>query len=345
MAYHKENKICVFEPLWPAQHPYMKTIAELQQLVNQAIAEKQFTGTPKELYEPINYLMELGGKRMRPVLLLMACNLFEGNIQKSINPALAIELFHNFTLMHDDIMDNAPLRRNKTTVHEKWNNNVAILSGDVMLVEAYKLVMQVELSILPQVLSVFNDTAVGVCEGQQIDMNFESVDQVEIKGYMDMIRLKTAVLLGGALKIGALIGESTLQDAGLLYDFGVNIGIAFQLQDDILDVYGDPEKFGKQTGGDIISNKKTFLLIKAKELASGKLAEELNDYLKNGYNPDEKVKAVTAIYDALQVKQLAENEMRHYVRVALKALKKISVAEIKKEFLYNFAEGLLVRES
>ena len=322
----------------------MHSINELQQIINTAIANAQYPPAPKELYEPINYLMNIGGKRMRPVLVLMACDMFSDTIERAINPALAIEVFHNFTLMHDDIMDNAPLRRNMPTVHIKWSSSAAILSGDVMLIEAYKLMMHVQPVILSEILTIFNDTAVGVCEGQQIDMNFEKLDQVKVDEYLNMIRLKTAVLLGGALKIGARIGNSTVEDAENLYNFGVNMGIAFQLQDDILDVYGDPEKFGKQVGGDIISNKKTFMLIKAKELAYGETEKNLTNWLNNVHDSAEKVSEVTKIYDLLDVKQLAENEMARYAKTALDCIAKVNVQESKKEILKSFAEGLLVRE-
>lgn len=322
----------------------MHSISQLQSLINQAIADSKYPQTPKELYEPLSYLMGLGGKRMRPVSLLMACNLFTDDIRKAVKPALAIEMFHNFTLMHDDIMDNAPLRRGKATVQNKWNNNVAILSGDVMLVEAYKLIMQVDLSILPDVLRIFNDTAVGVCEGQQIDMNFENMENVTETDYLNMIRLKTAVLLAAALKIGALVGGSSTKDAELLYTFGINLGLAFQLHDDILDVYGDPEKFGKQVGGDIIANKKTFMLIKAKELASGETERCLNRWLSINDRPQEKVTAVTEIYDKLNVRQLAESKMAAYAQQALNSLSFVGVDVSKKESLSNFAASLSVRE-
>lgn len=322
----------------------MKTILELQQLINQTIAEKQFTGSPAELYQPINYLMEIGGKRMRPALLLMAADLFGANLNKALAPALAIEVFHNFTLMHDDIMDNAPRRRNQPTVHEKWNSNIAILSGDAMLVEAYKLIMQVDEAILPQVLAEFNSMATGVCEGQQHDMNFENRNQVNVAEYIGMIRQKTAVLLGGALKIGALIGRSAPEDGDLLYDFGVNLGIAFQLQDDILDVYGDPEKFGKQPGGDIVSNKKTFLLIKAKELAGGLDKEDLNYWLAADHDPALKIEHISALYTRLGIRQLAEEEMNRFAGKALYSLKRVSADDVSKQPLAEFAESLLVRE-
>jgi geranylgeranyl diphosphate synthase type II len=272
--------------------------------------------------------------------------LFGGDVQKAISPALAIEVFHNFTLMHDDIMDNAPLRRGSTTVHERWNNNVGILSGDVMLIEGYKLMMQVEDHLLRPILNIFNETAVGVCEGQQIDMEFESRNDVHINEYITMIRLKTAVVLGGALKIGAMIGGASADDATLIYTFGEQLGIAFQLQDDILDVYGNPEKFGKQVGGDIISNKKTFLLIKALELANKSQAAELNKWLFAGQaDPNDKIAAVTSVYDQLQIRQHAEKAMHTYADKAFAALDAINLPDDHKQYLRDFADGLMVREN
>jgi len=324
----------------------MTELHKLQALISNAVKDITYPEHPGQLYEPISYILSLGGKRMRPALLLMACELFGGDVNKAIAPALAIEVFHNFTLMHDDIMDKAPLRRGKTTVHERWNQNVAILSGDVMLIEGYKLMMQVDNSILRQVLDIFNETAVGVCEGQQIDMEFETQSDVRIDEYINMIRLKTAVVLGGALKIGALIGNASSKDADLLCTFGVQLGIAFQLQDDILDVYGDPEKFGKQVGGDIISNKKTYLLIKALELAKGKQADELHSLLATAdFNNEEKVAAVTRIYNTLQVRQYAEDAMQTYADKAFEALDQINLPEEHKQYLREFADGLLVREN
>lgn len=323
----------------------MHSIKELQSILAQAVKDQKYPSHPAELYEPITYLMDLGGKRMRPVLLLMSTELFGGSLEKAIDPAMAIEVFHNFTLMHDDIMDKAPLRRGKATVHEKWNANVAILSGDVMLVEGYKLLSNLEASLLKPVLKVFNETAVGVCEGQQIDMNFESRDHVPVVEYLEMIRLKTAVLLGGALKIGALIAGAKPEDAERIGEFGENLGIAFQLQDDILDVYGDPDKFGKQVGGDILANKKTFLLIKAQELATQTYAEDLSKWLKKtDFQAEEKVQAVTAIYNQLGIRSLAEQAMQNYAEKALKQLKAIQVPEERKTALREFAEQLLVRE-
>jgi geranylgeranyl diphosphate synthase type II len=324
----------------------MNTLKDLQLLIEDAVLKLQYPLYPAELYEPITYILSVGGKRMRPALLLMACDLFDGDVKAALPPALAIEVFHNFTLVHDDIMDNAPLRRGKATVHEKWNANVAILSGDVMLVEAYKLMMQVNTAILRQVLEVFSNTAVGVCEGQQFDMNFEQQEQVEIKDYLNMIRLKTAVLLGGALKIGALIGGASIEDADLLCTFGEKLGTAFQLQDDILDVYGDPNKFGKQVGGDIISNKKTYLLIKALEIAPDAEKEALYSWLAlTDCNPIEKVNAVTAIFDQLKVRQYTEQAMHQFTNQAFDALEKINLPNDRKQYLHNFADSLMVREN
>jgi len=324
----------------------LKNLTDLQALISNSISELTFPDYPGQLYEPITYILSLGGKRMRPALLLMACELFGGDSAKALSPALGIEVFHNFTLMHDDIMDNAPLRRGKTTVQQRWNNNVAILSGDVMLIEAYKLMMQVESNLLGRVLDIFNQTAIGVCEGQQLDMEFEQQNTVSINEYVNMIRLKTAVLLGGALKIGALIGGAAQKDSEFLSTFGEQLGTAFQLQDDILDVYGDPEKFGKQVGGDIIANKKTFLLIKALELAKGEQAIELNALLNATYlSNTEKVAGVTNIYNELEVRQHAETVMQHYADEAFTALDEINLPDDRKQYLRYFANGLLVREN
>jgi len=324
----------------------MYSIQQLQNIIIEAINGKSYPKEPAELYGPMQYMMNLGGKRLRPALLLMGCDAFGGDIYQAINPAIAIEVFHNFTLMHDDIMDNAPLRRGKTTVHEKWNSSVGILSGDAMLVEGYKLMMQVGEKILRPVLEIFNDTAIAVCEGQQIDMNFEQQKNVSIGAYINMIRLKTAVVLGGALKIGALIAGAKQQDANLIYAFGEDLGIAFQLQDDILDVYGDPEKFGKQVGGDIISNKKTYLLIKALETANENQLQELNSWLQlNNFDAVKKVSAVRNLFDQMEIREKAEQEMNLYAQRALQSLKDLPLAEMQKMQLFEFADMLLVREN
>lgn len=323
----------------------MKDLNELQTLIQEAIEQLNYPAQPPDLYEPISYILSIGGKRLRPALLLMACDIFGGDVNKAVKAALAIEVFHNFTLMHDDIMDKAPLRRGKITVHERWNQNVAILSGDAMMVEANKLMLQVDNAILRPVMDIFNDTATGVCEGQQFDMSFENRDHVSAEEYINMIRLKTAVLLGGALKIGALIGGASEDDARLIYTFGEQLGIAFQLQDDILDVYADPDKFGKQVGGDIISNKKTFLLIKARELARGNDAAELQMWLNSPMaNNREKVSAVTDIYNKLNIRELAKQVMQTYADSAFSALAAINLPDSQKQYLHSFADSLMVRD-
>jgi geranylgeranyl diphosphate synthase type II len=278
----------------------MRSIPELRQKVDGRLEELSFNAEPRDLYDPIKYMMSLGGKRMRPVLTLLGCDLFKGDIEKALDPAVGIEVFHNFTLMHDDIMDNAPVRRSKPTVHTKWNPNVAILSGDTMFVKSCQLMMNAPDHCLREVMDLFHTTAIEVCEGQQLDMDFEKQDLVTPSEYLQMISYKTAVLLAASLKTGALIASSTASDAGHLYEFGRCIGVAFQLKDDILDVYGDADKFGKLSGGDIIANKKTMLLIKALELASGNDKTELSHWLNHqSPDPQQKVAAVTAIFDRI----------------------------------------------
>ena len=306
----------------------------------------QYGHSPAELYDPIRYIMSLGGKRMRPLMTLMATYLFTDDWQKAVRPALAVEVFHNFTLMHDDIMDQAPLRRNQPTVHEKWNGNVAILSGDVMLVNAYQLLLSVEGDKLKPALERFSRTAAEVCEGQQMDMNFETRWDVTEGEYIDMIRLKTSVLLGYALELGGLIagaGETTRQH---LYEGGMNIGVGFQLKDDLLDVYGDPAKFGKQVGGDIIANKKTFLLIEALQQAQGSVREELTDWLtKTTFDKAEKVQAVTAIYDQLGIRQLTESRITGYFDRGFANFDQVDADPDRKKLLIQFARQLVERES
>ncbi len=325
----------------------MTKIATYQQQIEDALKDKKYGSNPKELYDPISYIMSLGGKRLRPVLVFIATDIFDGDTSKALHPALAIELFHNFTLVHDDLMDKAPLRRNQPTVHEKWNNNIAILSGDAMMVRAYQELCLADPAMLARLLEIFSDTAVKVCEGQQYDMNYETLSKVSIQQYIKMIELKTAVLLGGALKIGAAIGGAREEDAQRLYDFGKHIGIAFQLQDDILDVYADAAKFGKQKGGDIIANKKTYLLLKAIEMAENNryMKEELHQWIAAPhFDAKEKVEAVINIYNFLNVKELARTEMQKHYELALTFLKDIPVSESKKQSLIAFAESLMVRE-
>jgi geranylgeranyl diphosphate synthase type II len=323
----------------------MYTIFELQSRIEKAIAAIAYPNHPKNLYAPIAYIMNLGGKRLRPALVLIAADLFKGDIDEAMPAALAIETFHNFTLIHDDIMDNAPLRRGKQTVHEKWGTNNAILSGDVMMVESNKQLTRVKVSVLKDVLDTFNATAQGVCEGQQLDMEFELREDVGIVEYIDMIRLKTAVLVGGAMKIGAIVAGASKEEACLIYDFGENLGIAFQLQDDILDVYGDPEKFGKQIGGDIIANKKTYLLLKLQELAEQEDRLALASHAQNTTTLPAKIDSIKALYDEYQVKELATQQMRQYLDKAFTALAQIKVPDEQKKELIGLANALMHRES
>lgn len=303
---------------------------------------------PVELYEPIHYLMSLGGKRMRPYLVLLSYSLFREDWQKVARPALSIEVFHNFTLMHDDIMDKAPVRRGKMTVHEKWNDNIAILSGDVMLVKAYDYLNAVDhLSVkeFQYVLKRFNKIAAEVCEGQQLDMNFETIARVKTEEYLEMIRLKTSVLVGFSLELGALLAQVSEAQAQKMYAIGEYIGLGFQIKDDLLDVYGDPEKFGKQVGGDIISNKKTFLLIRALEEAKGKDAEELANWLKKtDFEPREKVHAVREIYNRLGIKAETEELMQAYFSKAFDLIPELNLPIDKEDELVSFLNSILNRE-
>ncbi len=303
---------------------------------------------PAALYDPCRYILEDSGKRIRPLLCLLSNQMFEGEEREDVyKVAMSLELFHNFTLIHDDIMDDAPLRRGKQTLHEKYGITSGILSGDVMNIYSYKCLAEVRPHLLKPILDLFNATAIEVCEGQQMDMNYESLLKVSIPQYIKMIELKTAVLLAGALKIGALIGGAREEDAQHLYDFGKHIGIAFQLQDDILDVYANADKFGKQKGGDIIANKKTFLLLKAMEMAENNryMKEELQQWIAAPqFDPNEKVEAVTNIYNFLNVKELARNEMQKQYELGISALKKIPANEEKKQALIVFADSLMVRE-
>ncbi|PLX19439.1 MAG: isoprenyl synthetase, partial [Marinilabiliales bacterium] len=257
----------------------MYNLKELQDLINKKISNEKIGREPFSLYDPIKYTLESGGKRIRPVLVLMTCNLFSDKIEHALRPAIGLEIFHNFTLLHDDIMDHADIRRGNPTVHKKWNENAAILSGDAMFIKAYEYFLDCQSTNFREILKIFNSTALEVCEGQQYDMEFEEKAIVTEAEYLRMIELKTSVLLAAALKIGALLGGANEKDADLLYQFGLNIGLAFQLQDDYLDVYGDVKVFGKKIGGDIVANKKTFMLIKAQEMARGEIKEQLNQLL------------------------------------------------------------------
>ncbi|MGF7215878.1 geranylgeranyl diphosphate synthase type II [Spirosoma lacussanchae] len=314
--------------------------------IQQELQHTQYGQYPPELYDPIRYIMSLGGKRMRPLLTLMGAYLFTDDWQKAVRPALGVEVFHNFTLMHDDIMDQAPIRRGQPTVHEKWNHNIAILSGDVMLVNAYELLLNVDADKIKAVLSRFSRTAAEVCEGQQMDMNFETRWDVTEAEYIDMIRLKTSVLLGYALELGGLIAGADAESNQHLYEGGVNIGIGFQLKDDLLDVYGDPAKFGKQVGGDIIANKKTFLLIEALEQAQGAVRDELTDWLtRTSFDKAEKVRAVTAIYDRLGIREITEARINAYFERGFTNFEQINADPARKSLLSQFARQLVERES
>ncbi|PWL29908.1 MAG: isoprenyl synthetase [Roseivirga sp. XM-24bin3] len=313
-------------------------------LINNRLTEHSYGEQPNELYEPIRYIMSLGGKRLRPVLVLLAYKLFKDDHEAILDQALAVEVFHNFTLMHDDIMDDAPLRRGKQTVHEKWDSSTAILSGDVMLVRAYDLLLDAP-GDLRAIIKAFNECAAGVCEGQQFDMNFETMSSVTEEDYINMIRLKTAVLLGFSLQFGAMLAGASEASTKALYKFGVDIGIGFQLKDDLLDVYADQEKFGKQVGGDIISNKKTFLLLKALELANKEQKTQLTQWIdKKEFDSAEKVEEVTAIYDQIGIKELTLAKMNEYFNKGFESLNKIEVAEERKTGLKSFAQYLIERD-
>lgn len=318
----------------------------IQQELEAHIQQLTYGQHPQELYEPISYLMGLGGKRIRPLLTLLAYNLYQTDYKRILTPACAVEVFHNFTLMHDDIMDQAPLRRGKPTVHEKWNANTAILSGDVMLVRAYDMLLHIGPDKLGHCIKHFNQTAAEVCEGQQLDMNFESMESVSESDYLEMIRLKTAVLLGYSLQLGAILAGAPEADCEKLYDFGVNIGIGFQLKDDLLDVYADKDLFGKQVGGDIISNKKTYLLIKAKELATADTAGELALWIDaKEFDKQEKVTQVTRIYDTLGIQELTERKMHAYFDKGFAQLDQIhALRTAGKDMLYNLTKNLVNRE-
>ena len=320
----------------------MKDIEELGVLIEKEIKQISYPITPELLYDPITYIMGLTGKRMRPILLLMAHQLFDEDISKAISPALAMEVFHNFTLLHDDIMDNAPLRRGTLTVHEKWNNNVAILSGDTMVVKAYQMMADVNASIVKDVLNVFSKAATEVCEGQQLDMDFETQNDVSLSDYMKMIEYKTAVLLAASLQIGGITAGADKKEQEHLYEFGKNIGIAFQLKDDLLDVFGNPDTFGKQLGGDILTNKKTFLYLKGLQLADDVAKKQLQDYYTSEIS-EWKVNAVKEIFKSLDIEKHTVDMMKAYYTKALKHLDVID--SYNKAPLIAFSEKLIDRVS
>jgi geranylgeranyl diphosphate synthase type II len=324
----------------------MRSIRFLHDTFDRALKAQTFDFAPVELYRPITYTLSLGGKRLRPVLMLMGCDLFGGDIEKALNPAIGLELFHNFTLLHDDIMDDAPLRRGQPTVYKKWDTNTAILSGDTMFAIAYSFVAETDRQFLPEVLKVFTRTATQVCEGQQYDLIFEKQDVVSIDDYLRMIHLKTGVLFGASLNIGAIIAGAPAADADNLYAFGENIGIAFQLKDDLLDIYGNEATFGKITGGDILVNKKTYLYLKALELAGDEDRRQLREYFKTTpADQQSKVTEVKRIYDSLQVKDYTLEAMDVYHRKALDFIDKIHISDGRKREMIRFAGKIMQRNS
>jgi len=323
----------------------MLSFRECQSIIELRLNDLPLPARPAHLYEPIRYLLALGGKRVRPSLVLLGCNIFSEDIQKAIFPALAIEVFHNFTLMHDDIMDNSEKRRNHPSVHVRWNRNIAILSGDAMLIKAYELLEFSSPDDLHKILPVFNKTAIQVCEGQQYDMDYEESPAVTIGDYLSMVEYKTAVLLAASLKIGALLGGAGEMESDLLYEFGRNIGIAFQLQDDLLDVFADPSVFGKVTGNDIVSNKKTILLTEALSLASGKIRESLMYWLSvTKFNRKEKIEAVKSVYTALELEQSVNKRIMYYHDRAVACLGKLPVESARKSELLAFSDFLIHRK-
>jgi geranylgeranyl diphosphate synthase type II len=321
----------------------MEQIKHLQLEIENALGELKISNNPKSLYEPITYFLSIGGKRIRPILVLLAARMFNNKREDVLNQALAVELFHNFTLVHDDIMDRAPLRRGITTVHEKWNESQAILSGDVLLIVAYQYLMRTHTVYFGDLMKVFNQMAIEVCEGQQLDMDFEQRDDVSIPEYIEMIRLKTSVLLGCALEIGAIVSDASVEDKKHIYDFGVNIGLAFQIQDDILDVYADASKFGKQVGGDIIANKKTYLYLSARQQANN-AQEAIFEVQMNNNNHTEKVNIIRGLYDELAVRQKAELAMQEFYDKAMEHLAAISVNHNDKQLLIGLSDYLMQRE-
>ena len=323
----------------------MYTLTEARNLIEKHIQTYSIPETPPQLYEPVRYVLSLGGKRIRPALVLLACDMFAGVVDSAMMPALAIEIFHNFTLLHDDIMDQSDLRRGHPTVHIKYNENVAILSGDVMSILANRLMNQSPGVVLHTVQDIFTRTAMQVCEGQQYDMNFEEYLTVTEEEYLNMIELKTAVLIAASLKIGAILGGASEKDAEDLYDFGRNLGIAFQLQDDLLDTYGETDVIGKKRGTDIVDNKKTFLMINALEKASPSEKKILHDWLtRKEFDPDEKIRELTEIFDKLEIRELTESRIKDFYQAALASLEHLNRPPERKEELFNFASYLMKRQ-
>jgi geranylgeranyl diphosphate synthase type II len=322
----------------------MLTFQGALEIINKEIQNIDYPKQPENLYRPIAYLLMLKGKRIRPALTLLAYSLYKEDVDEAVPMALAWEIFHNFTLMHDDVMDKADVRRGEPTVHKKWNENTAILSGDAMLILAYIYLAKSASGHLKELLNLFSETASGICKGQEYDMQFENKWDVSEDEYLEMIRLKTAILLGASLKSGAMLAEAGKKETDLLYDFGINLGLAFQIQDDWLDVFGDPSVFGKKIGSDILSNKKTYLLVSALNTSGGKERDDLLFRL-NSTNGEEKIKAVTDIYTRLLIKEKTRDKIAYYYRKAMQAFRLVNVDENKKSILMNLAGELMDRES
>lgn len=322
---------------------------ELLDKINSEIADMKYERRPAELYAPIQYVLMLGGKRIRPVLMLMAYNIYKDDVESIYSQAMALEIYHNYTLLHDDLMDRADMRRGKLTVHKKWNDNAAILSGDSMLVMAYQYMLRnCPADKVNEVMNLFTETALEIGEGQQYDIEFEKRNDVSEDEYIEMIRLKTSVLLACAMKIGAVLAGASDADAERLYHFGESLGLAFQLQDDYLDVYGDPAVFGKKIGGDILCNKKTYMLINALRLAASDEKNELKEWLfkpEGTFEPKEKISAITALYDKIGIRKLCDEKIRFYFDDACRLLDEMSLSEDRKRPLREMAQVLLCRKS
>ena len=323
----------------------MLTATEIQEKVNAYIASLPYERKPKSLYDPIEYVLAAGGKRIRPSFVLMAYNLFHDDVDRILPVATALETYHNYTLLHDDLMDKADMRRGRPTVHKKWDDNTAILSGDTMLVLAYEHLAKCDTKYLKSALDLFTETALEVSEGQQFDMEFETRNDVAEEEYIEMIRLKTSVLLACALKMGAVVAGASDTDANALYAFGEKVGLAFQLQDDLLDVYGDPKVFGKAIGGDITSNKKTFMLINAFNRADAGTRAELERWTTaTEFDPAEKIAAVTEIYNRLGIDKLAEQRIKEYFEQSRQHLDELSVSDDRKAVLREYTERMMNRK-
>ena len=323
----------------------MYTYEELYTLFSEHLDKQSFSHDPKELYDPIVYSLSQCGKRLRPVFTLMACDLFGGNIQEALPQALAIELLHNFTLIHDDLMDRSPIRHGKDTVYKKWNENMAILSGDALFVLAYNYILQAETTRLPEILKIFNKTAIQACEGQYLDLVYEKKSNVSLEEYLNMIRLKTATLFGASLELGALIAGTTAENRRLIYDFGVNVGMGFQVKDDLLDLYGNEEIFGKRTGQDILENKKTFLFVKALAMADPETKNILLDFFQGKKLPDKgKVEALRNIFDKLDIEKLTNKTIASYLDKGLAALDAIDVPDERKKTMRELAVKMMTRK-